>query len=462
MSWTFLGLQTALSGILAQQRAMDATAHNIANAQTPGYRRQEAVLTADRPWPPPGQLAGIGMGQYGTGVQVATVRRAQDQFLDLHARLLDAQLGAYSATSDTLHEVEGIVAQQSGSDLGTLLDQFWNGWQEVSIHPEDTAIRVTLREQALTLTSAFRDTVTRLRDSQAGIDRVIEGRVQEINNMAAEVAQLNGQITAVRAEGNQPNDLLDRRDNLLSQLSKTVGATTLITTDGNIIVNVGGRPLVEGVESFAMQSPLGAGGHVDVQWADGTAVNISNGELAGLLQARDSTIPDYLAQLDAIASGLINRVNALHQAGYGLNNSTGVSFLAGTSAADISVDAAILADPQAIAAATAPDAPGDGGNALAIARVRDEILVGSQTLGQAFRTLVSQVGSAAAGAKVRAESADFARQQVNEQQQSLYGVSLDEEMTNMLQFQHAYNASARVLTTLDEMVKTIIEQMGAR
>jgi flagellar hook-associated protein 1 FlgK len=461
MAWTFLGIHTALSGILAQQRAMDATAHNIANAQTPGFRRQEAVLATNQPYPPPGQLAAIGMGQYGTGVQVAMVRRAQDQFLDLHARLLDSQLGAWTAASSVMQEVEGIIASESGTDLDALLDRFWDAWQEVSIHPEDSAIRVTLRQETLTLTAAFRDTVTRLRDSQAGIDRVIEGRVQEINNMAAEVAQCNREITAVLAEGNQPNDLLDRRDYLLGQLSEMVGATTLITTDGNIIVNIGGRPLVEGVESFALQSPLGAGGHVDVQWADGTAVNITNGELAGLLEMRDTAIPDYLAQLDAIAAGLIARVNELHEAGYGLDNSTGVSFLTGASAADIALDGAIVADVRAIAAATALDAPGDGGNALAIAQVRDEILVASQTLNQAFRSLLSQVGSKARDAQERAESLDFARQQVAEQQQSLYGVSLDEEMTNMLQFQHAYNAAARVLTALDEMLVTLIERMGA-
>jgi len=462
MAWTFLGIHTALSGILAQQRAMDATAHNIANAQTPGFRRQEAVLATRPPYPPAGQLAAIGTGQYGTGVEVAMVRRAQDQFLDLHARLLDAQLGRWTAAANTLHEVEGIIAQQSGSDLGALLDRFWNAWQEVSLHPEDGAIRVTLRQEALTLTSAFRDTVSRLRDSQAGIDRTVQARVQEINNMAAEIAGLNREITAVLAEGNQPNDLLDRRDYLLGELSKMVGATTLVATDGNAIVNVGGRPLVEGVESFAMQASLGAGGHVQVLWGDGSPVNVANGELYGLLQTRDATIPDYLAQLDTIATNLINRVNTLHQAGYGLDDSTGVSFLAGTSAADISLDPAIMADVRQIAAASGPGAPGDGSNALAIAQVRDEILVGSQTLNQAFRSLLSQAGSEARDARVRAESMEFARQQVAEQQQSLYGVSLDEELTNMVQFQHAYNASARVLTALDEMLVTLIERMGAR
>jgi len=461
MAWSFLGINTALSGILAQQRAMDATAHNISNAQTPGYHRQQAILAAAEPYPPPGQLANIGTGQYGTGVQVAMVRRAQDQFLDLHARLLDAQLGQWTTTSSTLQEVEGIIAQQTGNNPGSLLDKFWSAWQEVSINPEDTAVRVTLRQDAVTLTSAFRDTVTQLRDSQAGIDREIESKVQEINDKAGQIAGLNRQITAVLAEGNQPNDLLDRRDQLLSDLSTMVGATTLTSTDGNVVVNIGGRALVEGVESFALQSPLGADGHAQVQWADGSAVKITGGELSGLIQVRDTTIPGYLSQLDSIATGLISRVNALHQAGYGLDGSTGVSFLSGTSAADIAVDSAILADPRAIAAAASASAPGDGSNALAIAQVRDEILIGSQTLGQAYNALVSQVGSETGDARVRQESTQAARQQVTEQQQSLYGVSLDEEMTNMLQFQHAYNAAARVLTTLDEMLKTIIEQMGA-
>lgn len=455
---TFFGINIALSSLLAQQRALDVTGHNVANVNTPGYRRQEAVFAPGPPYPPAGSAFLMG-GQFGSGVEVEMIRRAQDAYLDLHARTVKQETAQWEAAHTALQEIESIITQTSDSDLGALLDRFWNAWQDLSASPEELGARVNVRQEAITLAEAMRRTVAELRDSEAGIDLVLAGKVEEVNRLAAETAGLNRQIAASQAEGRQPNDLLDRRDQALSQLSELIGITAYATDRGDIIANVGARPLIQGGEWYAIEAVARPDSHLEVRWTeDGAPVRIEGGEMYGMIEVRDTAIPGYLAQLDALAANLIAGVNALHQTGFGLDGSTGVDFFApGATAADIDLSAEVLADARAVAAASAADAPGDGSLGLAIAQVRDQALVGGLTLNEAFRSLMTDVATATRSAADVLAAKELASQQVSLRQQSLYGVSLDEEMTNMITYQHAYTAAARLMATLDEMLTTLIE-----
>jgi len=460
---TFFGINIALSSLLAQQRALDVIGHNVANVNTPGYRRQEAVLRTGEPYPPAGASALLMGGQYGSGVEVEMIRRAQDAYLDLHARTVTQQMAQWESAHAALQEVESIISQTPDANLGALLDRFWTSWQDLSAHPEELSARVDVRQQAITLTEAIRRTVAELRETQAGIDLQLKGKVDDVNRLAAEVASLNTQISAAQAEGKQPNDLLDRRDQDLSELSRLIGITAFATDRGDIIANVGARPLIQGGEWYGIEAATRPDGHIEVRWQeDGTAVRIQTGEMAGAINVRDTTVPNYLAQLDTLAQNLISAVNAVHGTGYGMDGSTGVDFFTpGATAADIDVSAAVLADARAIAAAAAADSPGDGSLALQIAQVRDQALIGGLTLNDAFRSLMTEVATTTREAADTVAARQQSLRQVTLRQQSLYGVSLDEEMSNMIVYQHAYEAAARLMATLDEMLGTLIERTAA-
>jgi flagellar hook-associated protein 1 FlgK len=459
---TFFGINIALSSLLAQQRALDTVGHNVANVNTPGYHRQEVVLTPGQPYPPAGANALLMGGQWGSGVEAQMIRRAQNVYLDLQARTASQDAAQWEAASSALQQVEGIITQTSDSDLGALLDRFWNAWQDLSANPEELSARVNVRQAGLTLAEAMRNTVDQLRQTQSGIDTQLTTEVDKVNRLAAETASLNQQIAAARAEGRQPNDLLDRRDQALSDLADLVGISAFATDRGDVIATIGGRPLIQGGQSYAVEAATRPDGHLELRWAeDGAPVGLQGGEMFGMIGVRDTAIPDYLAQLDALAANLISAVNAVHQTGYGLDGSTGNDFYTGTGAADIDVSAEVQADARVVAAAAAADSPGDGSLALAIAQVREQALIGGLTLNDAFHSLATEVATATRTAADTLAAKELSLQQVTTQQQSLYGVSLDEEMTNMITYQHAYAAAARLMATLDEMLSTLIEKTAA-
>jgi len=460
---SFSIITTALTSLQAHFQAMDTAGHNVANVNTPGFRRQEAILSSRSPYPPPGTAEGTMGGLVGTGVEVSMVRRAQDGYLGLHLRTTAGQLGQWSTLNNALKEIEAIVAPSGGENLGMLLDRFWDTWQTLSTRPDDLSARVQVRAEGVALAAAFGDLSQKLQSQAAQLNLVIKGSVDEINRLAQETADLNRQIAVATAEGKQPNDLLDQRDTLLTRLSELTGATLIAPENALPILNLGGRSLVQGQVAFALTTVEGASGNLEVHWQeDGALAQVSGGELAGQLQVQQQLIPQYLGELDTIASTLVAEVNSLHQAGFGLDGTTGVNFFTpGSTAANMSVDDALLADVRAIAAAAAGDSPGDGSVALSIAGLRNSsVMPGGESLGLAWRNLLGQVGTDTQVSGENAQAAQLLNDQLLMQQQSLAGVSLDEEMAQMIQFQHAYDAAARVLTTADEMLSTIIERMA--
>ncbi|OPZ79981.1 MAG: flagellar hook-associated protein FlgK [bacterium ADurb.Bin429] len=206
---------------------------------------------------------------------------------------------------------------------------------------------------------------------------------------------------------------------------------------------------------------MGASGW-EIAWSDGATAQVRNGEIASLFQMRDTVIPDYLGQLDAIASALASTVNALHQTGMTMQGTPAGAFFDGNSAGSISVNAAITADTRAIAATRVASATGDGRLAAELALVTEQPLIGNQTLGQAAASMLGQIGHAVRGATTAREAASTLQTQLDNQIMATSGVNLDEEMMNILIFQRAYDASARVLTVADEMVRTIIDRLGVR
>ena len=460
---TFSGIITALSSLQAQLLAMDTAGHNIANVNTPGFRRQEVMLSARSPFPPPGSAEGPMLGLVGTGVEVYGIRRAQDGYLGLHMRTAAGQSGQWRAAHDSLSEIEAIVAPQGGSDLGTIMDRFWDAWQTLSTRPDDLSARTQVRAEGVALSAGFRDLTERLHVQSSNLEVAIVGSVEEVNRLAHQVAGLNRNISVALAEGKQPNDLMDQREALLMRLSELSGANVVSSESSQLIVNLNGRPLVQGDLVFELEAVRGATGNLELHWQnDGATAQVSTGILAGQIQTVQQTIPQYLNQLDDIASTMVAEMNTRHRVGFGLDGTTGVDFFTpGATAGNLSVDNAILGDIRMIASAGADDSPGDGSVALAIAGLREEaVMGGGESLGTAWRSLLGQVAADVQVAEYNSNAAQLLSDQLLTQQQSMAGVSLDEEMAQMIQYQHAYDAAARVLSTIDEMIGTIIDQMA--
>ncbi|MFY9708142.1 MAG: flagellar hook-associated protein FlgK, partial [Desulfobacterales bacterium] len=306
-----------------------------------------------------------------------------------------------------------------------------------------------------------------LQQQQVDLDAVVRGGVDDINALAAEIADLNRKIGEIETGVQNANDLRDRRDLLVTRLAELVDVSTFEDGQGRVTVSVAnGRPLVENGQAWRLGTTTNAAGHQDVTWIDssGTAVditaNINGGKLKGWLDVRDAAIPDYLARLDELAGDVADGVNTLHTAGFDINGTAGQAFFSGSTAADIGLNPIISADPKLVAAAaTAAGAPGDNANAVAIADLQHASVMGggTATFDDFYRSLVTDVGNQVRSATDFAEHQSVMLTSLDNYRESISGVSLEEEMLNLIKFQHAFDAAAKLVTTVDEMIQTMMD-----
>lgn len=470
MPSTFAGIELASRALRVNQRAIDVIGHNVANVNTPGYTRQTYDLAATDPYTVPSFVRPSGPLQIGTGVDLTSIRRVRDGFIEQQLQLAAGEQGELNQLRDLLGRVESLYNEPGEDGLNSALTAFFNAFQELSRNPESGGIRATVRQEGRNLARQF----ARLTGALAQLQEEIAGRVQntvtQANNLGRQIAALNRAIRSSLAVGDNPNDLQDRRDTLVRQLSELVGGQVVAETDasgratGALNISVGTFALVLGTSSFSLPSQITTLAGTPHLTDGQNSTPVTRGAVAGLMRV-SALIDGYRADLDAIASTLIARVNQQHQSGYGLDNSTGRAFFAGTDAASIAVDAAMEADLNAIAAATPPAAgdpvaPGNGDNARAIAGIARERLFGSFTLGDFYGSSVARIGADAQTYQERAANQETATQQLQNLRESLSGVSLDEELTQMLQHQRSYQAAARLLTTMDDILGTLIETVG--
>ncbi|MGI6034281.1 MAG: flagellar hook-associated protein FlgK [Limnochordia bacterium] len=463
MRSTFFGLEIGRRAIMAQRKALDVTGHNIANANTPGFSRQQAVFSATTPYPVPALQRGSGVGQLGTGVTVAEVERIRDAFTDQQIRQETQELGRWQTRRDLLSQVELVFNEPSDLGIREAMDLFWQSLQGLSQHPEDMSYRAVVRQRAMVLGDAFQDARRQLLVLRADVNQGAGVKVEEINAIAQQIASLNSQIGKVVAVGDVPNDLFDQRDLLLEQLAEIVNISVSERHQGMISVNVGGALLVEGTTAFAMTARPRADDPelIEILWErNHQPVVVESGILRGMLDFRDGDIPDYVAKLDNLASVLIDSINQVHQQGFDLLGIKGHDFFLGTDAGTIEVNPS-LEDLNRLAA-SANGEKGDGGNARAMAQLKHQLLFNNGTAnpGEFFGSLIAALGVDGQQSQVRARNQEILVAHLKDRQEMVAGVSLDEEMTNLIRFQHAYNAAARVITAMDEAVDTIINRMG--
>ena len=590
----FLSMEIGKRSIMTHQTALSVTGHNIANANTVGYTRQSPTLVTTRPHYTPNLTSNSGIGQLGTGVEVAYLERLRDAFLDGQIRNENKTTGYWSAIQDTLAKIEVILNEPSNDGLRTVMDQFWESWQDLSAHPESESVRAVVAQRGAALADAFNHTYQQLTELREDVNAFVRVKVDEINSIAQQMADLNQQILSITIAGKQPNDLLDKRDLLIDELSRIADVTVNHDHNGMVSVQLGGRPLVQGKDFAVMDTVTDKRGMHQVVWADTkTAVNVNGGELRGLLDARGATeldkspsvyaeiIPNMIEDLNQLAKTIILRTNEIHRGGFSLNNQSafpdGMNFFTeptdGNWAQMMQVDQLIADDPKNIAAARYHTWEGgietnfgDGAVALMIAQLKHDYniqqytassgdltvtfpydaeitfyvdgvpitidqpssleppqeayadlnkladaiqqaldneglalnvrtegrqlvfystetfaiqdfltednnlttqvpddndkVVNKATTDDFWRSVCAQVGVMSQESLRMVKNQDTLLNELENKRQSVSGVSLDEEMTNMIKFQHAYNAASRFITTIDEAIEVIVNRMG--
>ncbi len=337
MPSTFSGLETALRALHAQQRALETVDHNIANANTEGYSRQRAIMAATEPYTVPALNREDSVAQLGTGVEVTEIHRYTSDYLNAQMRAELPRGQRWETIESAYKQIEVIFNEPSDSGISAALGRFWQSWSDATGMPDDLGARTAVTEAASNLAFSIRDADSRLRDIQSDMDLQVRQNVARINDIAVQIAALNDPISKVQAFGDQPNDLRDKRDMLLDELSKIVDINYYENSDGTMTVDIGGHALVMGNDygQLLVQPDPTNSMRSKVVWADGQTplvvhgvplagpMSAANGELVGgtlggAIYTRDVVVNDQLAKLDNIASSLIDAVNQLHAGGFGL------------------------------------------------------------------------------------------------------------------------------------------------
>ena len=451
MSSLFGALSIAVVALQAEQGALTATTNNVANANTPGYSRQRPVLVESDP-------VVLNTLTYGTGVTLLNLESLRDPILQLRIQQETQQQGQLNTSVSALQQTQ-VLFGSSSSDLGTQISNFFNSLDQLSTDPTNLSLRQAVLTAAGNVANTFHNTADSLIQQRSNLDLSVTQTVTQVNTLTSQIAKLNGQITSLQETNHEAGAFIDQRDVLIGQLSSLVDVATIKSDNGITLTTSNGTALVAGNQSFDLTTQTDASGtqHIFAQGVDITD-KLTSGSLDGLIQVRDQTLPTLLSNLDALASGLANAVNSVHRGGTDLAGAAGGDFFApppATGQGYATSIAVAITDPALIAASSDGSA-GSNGNAVLLAAVRSQAVAAGQTATDFYANLVFGVGSQVSNGAAELSASQLALQQLQDQRGSISGVSLDEEAANMVRFQNAYDAAARVVTTVNQMLETVI------
>lgn len=435
-------MSIALSGLDADTGALAVTSNNIANSDTPGYTREVVNLTASQP-------VAEGNVQMGTGVTLQGFQSVRDEVLQSQINDQTQQANASLAQSNAMQQVQTTFSGTT-TGIGADMTAFFNSISQLSTNPADTSLRQAVLGNATSLVDDFHSSSNAISTLQTGLDETVPKSVNEINQLSTQIATLNQQIASLPAS-QDPGTLEDQRDQLVSQLSQLTSLQTSNTANGPTITTGNGTPLVIGNQSFALGTTTGSNGLQEVtQNGQDITSTLTGGSLGGTLQARDSQLPALQSQLDDLASQFSSAVNTANQSGYDLTGAAGQAFFStsGATGAAASIQLALTSTSQI--AASSDGTAGSAGN------LTNLLAVQSSTL-DAYSSIVYTVGNAASQAQTTNTAANAALSQLQTQQASISGVNMDEETTNMIQYQQSYEAAAKVVSTISNLYTTLID-----
>lgn len=463
MSTIFGSFEIGRKALKVQHKGMEVSGQNVANANTPGYTRQRAELESVAP----PVVAGPSMAP-GRGVVIADIIRVRSEFYHTQMVNTGSYRAYWSMRQETYQGIEAIFLEPDDFAINNYLGDFFDKWQELSSSPEDNAVRTGLRESAESLTKSVEDAYMRLEDLRLDLGGELFLRVDEINRIADTIAELNEKIRFIGALKQKSNELLDQLDLAIEELAELVDISVHYKANGSVEIFAGGRILVQEDRAFHLQVKTGEEGYQVVSHRD-MPLDMIKGRIQGLLDAVNKDIPDLQGELNLIVGTLVEEVNALHQGGFGLEQDSGYDFFtpvtnpALPAALQFKVSDLIFEDSSYIGASSAFGEPGNGDAALAIARLRDERTEGrldGVSLTEYYRGVVTSIGVKGQESERMVEAFGKTEAQLVELHRSVAGVNIDEEMLNMVQFQHSWNAAARYLSYVDQMLASLFNELG--
>jgi len=444
--------------LLAARRALDTTAHNVANAATPGYTRQEAILENI----PSGTM--IGTGVSGRGVRTIEVRSMYDAFTSLQLMTEKSNLSYWNAYNKGVVKIENIFNEAGDIGISPAITGFFNSWHEVAQSPEGHTQRTLLIRNAEFLSLRIRMAHQSLSDLRSEIFKSSQSLVNEANSITSRIAELNEQI----ASSPGALDLKDQRNHLLERLNQIARVTTFEDNAGRYNILIGGTPLVDGGKVYRMSVSTDIADnmqfHVNLPHeARNVTTHMAGGELKANLDLRDTQILGYMNRLDTFAYNLAIRVNTEHRLGFGLDGINNRDFFVQpvfVSGAAREMRVAIT-DPRHIAAALdATMLPGDNTNARAIADLINRPIIAGSTPVDFYRSMVADAGVEAKAAETSLRFYSTIVGELERKRQEISGVSLDEEAANLIKFQKLFEAAARMIRVADELLTILINMTG--
>lgn len=514
MASSFSSYEIARSGMHVNHRGLFVTGHNISNVNTQGYVRQQLMIRDNI-------SVNVGKFQVGIGASVEQTRQIRNQFLDNIYRDESQLLGYAEAQSKVIQDIQAIISEPFGSGLNQIMDQFFQSWHELSKEPESISTRAMVRQRAIVLVDSINHMAEQLDKIQEDLNTEIRLIIDDINDAASKISNLNMKIAGVEGTGDMANDLIDERNNLLDKLSKLVDIDIIEKNNGMVDITLGGVLLVNGTKTNQMVADYNGpqSNFLTAKWKkdnpeEQPVVQLKSGTLKGLIEARgdvlgfkgsiengslpkevddvdyDSTtdlytfdpdassapkglIPNLRRGLNILVNILARKVNQIHSQGVGLDGSTGNSFFTKKDESlafeigNIQINPDFNGDEglNKIAAAQTGALPGDNLIAQQIVdlrrnnhlfRMKNLVL----NIDDYYNSLITWVGSVGQESERIFQNQYLLVSQIQNKKEAISGVSMDEEMTNMIKYQHAYNASARLINVVDEMIDQIINRMG--
>ncbi|MDN4620370.1 flagellar hook-associated protein FlgK [Paenibacillus sp. PsM32] len=511
MTSTFHSIETSRRSLSTTTVSLNTVAHNIANADTVGYSRQVVHTSATNPLEAVAFKNATSAGQIGTGVEATSVQRVRSLFLDTQYRGENSSLSSWTTKTDTLSKLETVINEPSDTGMQTVLNNFWSAWSDLSNNPQSTTNQKILKEKTLSLTDSMNQMSKQLDTLSTDLTSSINLDTTTVNSLLSTVGSLNQSIMSIESLGNDANDLRDQRDYAVDQLSKYGNVTTTELSDGYQI-NFGGQVGVTG----STVTPVTAAS-LQTAYQGGT---LTSGEMHGLFTSRDQYVVDQKSKLDQLANTLangeltvnlpagsvipngtilngvtysdeagnrtlksslsvtVNGINGLQKLGYNSAGDQGTDFFTASdsggtiTAGNITLNSSLQKDPSLIAFSLRTTGTGDnekvvagnGGLALIMSELQNtKMNFGTSTattVQDYFNSMVGELGVDSAEAKRQTQNAQTLTDQVDSNRQSVSGVSLDEEMSDLLKFQHAYSASSRFMTTMDQLLDRLINSTG--
>ncbi len=448
-------LLIGLQALEASQSALDATSNNIANANTPGYTREVVQLSENAENESAGTVTG-------GGVTLDGIQSVRDELLNLQIQQQTSLQSSADTQSSSLQQIQQYFAS-SGNDIATTLSSFSSSLAQLSANPSSSAAQQSVLSAGQNLAQSFNTTANGLTSAQTSADQQVTQTVAQINSLTQQIAQLNSQLSSANTTSENGGTIEDQRDQLVQQLSTLTGINVSQSSSGEVITTGNGSPLVIGGQSFSLQTTTGTDGLQQVLDSNGNNItsSIQGGQLGGAIQIRDQVIPGFLNSLNTLASQFATAFNAAQAKGYDSNGNVGQNFFtvpAGTTGAAAGISVA-LTSPSQIAISSDGSA-GSNGNVANLSAALTNALPSGQTPANAYANIVFQVGNATSNAGADSTAIGQNILQLTNQQSAVSGVSIDEETTNLIRYQTAYEAAARIVSTI-QALSTVTLDMGS-